>query len=180
MTRYILLLRGINVGGNNTVPMPELKRHLAANGLEDVITYINSGNIIFSSDETDLMLLKRTCERLIHERFGLDLNVMVISADDYREALAHAPEWWCSDPESKHNAIFVIPPATVTDVYETVGAAKPEFEKVAHYGQVIFWSAPISTFTRTRWLGIVGSACYASVTIRNGNTARKLAELSRR
>lgn len=178
MDRFIMLLRGINVGGKNTLSMPELKRHLEANGFLDVVTYINSGNIIFSSPEKDRKALKRLCEALIRERFGLEPSVMVISADELREALNHAPEWWDTDPESKHNAIFVIPPATVADVYETVGAAKPEYEKVAHHGQVIFWSAPIKTFSRTRWLGIVGSACYASVTIRNCNTARKLVKLS--
>ena len=53
MTRYIALLRGINISGKNKISMPELKAALIENGFSEVSTYLNSGNIIFSDDETD-------------------------------------------------------------------------------------------------------------------------------
>jgi len=59
-----------------------------------------------------------------------------------------------------------------------VGEIKPEYEQVDVYGPVIFWSAPMKTFSRTRWSKVVGSAAYGSITIRNANTALKLAELA--
>lgn len=177
MKKYIVLLRGINVGGKNKVSMMELKELFEKKGFQDVVTYINSGNIVFSSENSDIGFLKSNCEALILERFKLDLSVMVISAEEMIEALSNAPDWWDVDKESKHNAIFVIPPTTIDDVFKEVGEIKPEYEKVGHFGRVIFWSAPLITFSRTRWSSVVGKSVYNSITIRNSNTVKKLIKL---
>ncbi|WP_348922291.1 hypothetical protein [Enterococcus rotai] len=63
------------------------------------------------------------------------------------------------------------------EVIESVGEAKAEYEKVAYHERVIFWSAPIKTFSRSRWSKIVGTKMYSRITIRNANTVNKLAEL---
>lgn len=177
MNKYVVLLRGINVGGKNKVSMKELKGLFEENGFHDVVTYINSGNMIFCSDDFAVESLQEKCELLILERFKLNPAVMAISADDLCDALAHAPEWWDVNKESKHNAIFVIPPTTVDEVIKEVGEIKPEYEKVGYFGRVIFWSAPIKTFSRTRWSNVVGSSVYDKITIRNANTFKKLVRL---
>lgn len=175
--RYIALLRGINVGGNNKLPMPALKKAFEEAGFTGVSTYINSGNVLFFSDMEDEQLLKQRCETLIEENFALKIPVAVVAAQTLVDAMAHAPPWWNTDKQSKHNAIFVLPPATVHSVFQQVGEAKPEYEQVGFYGNVIFWSAPIKTFSKTRWSKVVGTAAYGSITIRNANTANKLAQL---
>ncbi|MGE5607266.1 MAG: DUF1697 domain-containing protein [Bacteroidota bacterium] len=177
MKKYILLLRGINVGGKNKVSMKELKELLEKSGFQDVVTYINSGNIIFATENFDIEFLKRNCETLILDQFKLDLSVMIIAAEELIEALNNAPDWWDVAQESKHNAIFVIPPTTVDEVFKEVGAIKPEYERVSSFGRVIFWSAPFKTFSRTRWSRVAGKAVYNNITIRNSNTVKKLAEL---
>ncbi|WP_318505780.1 DUF1697 domain-containing protein [Bacillus sp. T3] len=180
MRKYIAFLRGINVGGKNKISMPELKNVFEQNGFKDVVTYINSGNIIFTCDYKDEKKLKEECEVLITNKFQLTIPVSIIAVNDLIAALNHAPLWWGHDKDSKHNTIFVIPPTTVEEVIESVGVIKPEYEKVDHYGRVIFWSAPIETFSRTRWSKIVGSSLYDSITIRNSNTVRKLLQLADR
>lgn len=177
MEKYIAFLRGINVGGKNKVSMSELKELFEQNGFNDVITYINSGNVIFSGDNMDEKKLKEECELLIARKFQLDIPVAIISVNDLWAAIDHAPTWWGQDKESKHNAMLIIPPTTVKEVFEEVGAIKSEYEKVDHYGRVVFWSAPIKTFSRTRWSKIVGSSVYNSITIRNSNTVKKLLQL---
>lgn len=177
MEKYIALLRGINVGGKNKISMPELKAAFEDNGYENVITYINSGNIIFSSHNDDAGSLRKECESVIAENFNLNIIVTVISSGDFSAALRNAPAWWDKDIESKHNAIFVIPPAGAAEVIEQVGIAKPEYEQIGYYGQVVFWSAPIKTFSKTRWAKVVGKPAYNSITIRNANTAKKLLQL---
>ncbi|MGF7142752.1 uncharacterized protein (DUF1697 family) [Anaerotaenia torta] len=177
MQKYIALLRGINVGGKNKIPMPELKALFEDNGYQDVVTYINSGNVIFSSCNDNEEEIRQKCEAAIADKFKLNIVVTIISAGDLAAALCNAPVWWDQDIESKHNAIFVIPPATASEVIEQVGIAKPEYEQVSYYGQVIFWSAPVETFSKTRWAKIVGKSAYNSVTIRNANTAKKLLQL---
>ena len=180
MMTYIALLRGINVGGKNKVDMKELKEVFVEAGFSGVRTYINSGNVIFSSnkDEADV---KTVCEALISENFSFNIPVCVISASDLCAALSNAPDWWSHDPDSKHNAIFVISPMTTAEVLEQIGKIKLEYEKIGYYGKVIFWSAPIATFSRTRLTKIVQSkSAYNAITIRNANTAFKLAELVKR
>lgn len=175
--KYIALLRGVNVGGNNKLPMPALKAAFIRAGFSDAATYINSGNVVFSGPETDLVSLAERCQAIIRDEFRLDIAVCIVAAEELRAALAHAPPWWNADPEAKHNAIFVIPPATAEDIFAQVGAIKPEYERVDFYGRVIFWTAPLRTFSKTRWSKIVGTAAYRSVTIRNANTAVALSRL---
>lgn len=173
--RYIAFLRGINVGGKNKVSMPDLKELFEKNGFLHVVTYINSGNILFSSDRSlQEETLASMFEQLILTMLQLQISVVILSADSLRSALDHAPDWWGRDEDTKHNAILVIPPATAEDIYREVGVAKPEYEKVDYHGRVIFWSAPLVTFSRTRWSKVVGSPLYAKITIRNENTMRKL------
>ena len=178
MNRYIALLRGINVGGKNKIAMPALRAAFEKTGFSNVSTYINSGNVLFSAEDSRLPALAQTCEAAILTAFGLAITVCVISADALAEALAHAPNWWDQDPACKHNAIFAIPPASTEEILLDIGQIKPEYEKLAAHGQVIFWSAPLETFSRTRLSKVVSAPAYQSVTIRNANTAKKLAQLA--
>ncbi|HVI40935.1 MAG TPA: DUF1697 domain-containing protein [Anaerovoracaceae bacterium] len=176
--KYIALLRGINVGGNNKVPMKDLKTCFENAGFLNVMTYINSGNVIFDSEEQNIGMLTKKCEEIIEKRFGFPIGLALIDVNALKEALDHAPEWWGDDPDSKHNAIFVIQPATAEGIISDVGNVKPEYEQVYAYKEMIFWSAPLTTFSRTRWSKIVGTKAYQYITIRNANTARKLLELA--
>ena len=173
---YIALLRGINVGGNNKIDMKQLKSAFIEAGFSDVLTYINSGNVIFSSG-LDESAAQAACESVIAKDFGLHIAVAILTADELADALAHAPDWWGKAPGAKHNAIFVIPPATAEDVCTEVGEIKPEYEQCAYHGKLIFWSAPLETFSHTRWASVSKRTTYQKITIRNANTAFKLAEL---
>jgi len=177
MQTFIALLRGVNVGGNNKIDMKQLREVFSNAGFVNVQTFINSGNVIFSSDKTAIVV-QIECESLIVRQFGLNIAVAVLTAQELLEALDHAPKWWGNTPDTKHNAIFVIPPATAKAVCVEVGDIKPEYEKVAYHGQLIFWSAPMETFSQTRWSTISKQETYRKITIRNSNTAFKLAELS--
>ncbi len=177
MEKYIALLRGVNVGGKNKISMSILKTAFEEQGFFEVYTYINSGNVIFSSRETDITALQHNCQQAIIDTFRLDIPVAVISVAELSDALCNAPEWWDHDIESKHIAIFVIAPAVADTLANEVGI-NHEYEKISACGQVIFWSAPIKTFSRTRWSNIIATPAYSCITIRNANTTKKLLELS--
>ena len=177
MAKVIALLRGVNVGGNNMIPMPALREAFREAGYMDVETYINSGNVIFSSD-ADAAALQKACHDRIADAFGLDIAVAIIQGEALAQAIDQAPAWWGARDDAKHNAVFVIAPASPEAVCAMVGEIKPEYEQVAVRGNVIFWTAPVKTFSRTRWSKIVGTQAYQYVTIRNANTAKKLAELA--
>jgi uncharacterized protein (DUF1697 family) len=179
LERYIALLRGINVGGRNKISMPALKIAFEELGFFEVITYINSGNVIFSSNIQDKGELIRKCESAIADKFILSIPVAVISAKDLSDALKNAPKWWNTDKKSVNHAIFVIPPTGPEEVFAEIGEARPEYEKVAHYGSVIFWSAPLKTFSKAKWSKIAASSVNNNVTIRNANTVNKLLMLTK-
>ena len=177
MQPYLALLRGVNVGGKNPVPMAELKTALQEAGFSGVGTYINSGNVLFlAPDGAEELELQERCRQAIFQRFGLSVAAAVFSASTIRKALSGAPSWWGDAPETKHNAIFVIPPWDAGALAEKVGI-RPEYERIAVSGPVIFWSAPVKTYSQTRWSRLSGTAEYAKITVRNANTTRKLLQL---
>lgn len=106
--RCIALLRGINVGGNNKVAMSELRDCFEKRGFTDVKTYINSGNIFFTSEETNTVVLVDVCESAIEERFGFTVIVTVLSKDEFEEALQHAPSWWADGSEDTRNDALLL------------------------------------------------------------------------
>ncbi|MDR0424780.1 MAG: DUF1697 domain-containing protein, partial [Clostridiales Family XIII bacterium] len=167
------------VGGNNKINMKELAAAFSDAGFSDVRTYINSGNVIFSG-EAGVSATQAICKGLILQRFGLDIAVAVLAASELVDALANAPDWWGKAPDAKHNAIFVIAPATAEALFDDVGEIKPEYEKAAYHGNIIFWTAPPATLSRTQWFAASSQkAISRKITIRNHNTAYKLAELAK-
>lgn len=175
--RYVALLRGINVGGKNKVDMKALKACFEAAGLKDVSTYINSGNVFFTSPIADTIKLINLCQKTIEQKFGFNIVCCVVSQSELKAALNNAPAWWDQDKTAKNNALFIIPPKTPAEIMQEVGAAKPDYEQIASSGPVIFWTAPLETFSKTRYSKVVSTKVYQFITIRNANTTKKLLEL---
>ena len=91
MASHVALLRGINVGGRNKVPMADLREVVAALGHTGVTTYIQSGNVLFTTAATDTAKLAAALETAIEDRFGLWSSVVVLSRDELAEVLAANP-----------------------------------------------------------------------------------------
>lgn len=94
MKRFVALLRGVNISGKNKVPMAELKKGFENLAFEEVRTYLNSGNVIFSSDENDTRKFTHQIEAMIKKQFGLEIPVFVISRELLEDILHNAPDWW--------------------------------------------------------------------------------------
>lgn len=99
MITYMALLRGVNVGGKKRVVMSTLKEYFEQHGFIKVVTYLNSGNVIFDSEETDILQLKKDCEALIELKFGFEIAVTIISGTDLLDVLEQTPKWWNTDKE---------------------------------------------------------------------------------
>ena len=179
MRRYIALLRGINISGRNKVPMAELKKCFEALAFTEVKTCLNSGNVVFSGDETDVAELTRRIERAIQCHFGLDIPVFVISQEDLADILRHAPEWWGTEnKEIYDNLIFIMPPAAFPDVYREIGAPKEGLEQIQEYGAAVFWSFSRKDYQKTNWWPKTAAAPIGSkLTIRTANTVRKIVDM---
>ena len=90
MTIYIALLRGINVGGKNIIKMAELKKALEEINLYEVKTYIQSGNVLFKSDESEKDL-KTKIEHEIKEKFGISVAVVLRTAEELEKIILCLP-----------------------------------------------------------------------------------------
>ncbi|MDD6492408.1 MAG: DUF1697 domain-containing protein [Firmicutes bacterium] len=176
MKRYIALLRGINISGKNKVAMSELKEGFTELGFAEVTTYLNSGNVIFSSAVDDENILVNKIKPMIKDRFNLDIPVFIVLQEKLRELLSKAPDWWGDDnKEIYDNLIFIMPPLSCEEIYNEIGNPKEEYEKVYNYQNVIFWSFSRKDYQKTNWWSKTASSNISDkITIRTANTVRKI------
>lgn len=178
--RYVALLRGVNIGGKNKISMSELKTGFNELSFLNVSTYINSGNIVFSTEIKDQNIITDLIEKMIKEKFDLDIPIFLMTMSKLNEVLDNAPEWWGNDnKEIYDNIIFIIPPTTYEEVYLEIGDPKEEYEKIGNYQNVIFWSFELKTYSKTNWIKTASSKINDKVTIRTANTIRKVLKLDR-
>lgn len=117
MTKYVAMLRGINVAGNTRVKMDDLRRIFSNLGNTDVQTYLQSGNVVFSSSETDPSKLETASEEAIAAELGLQIAVLVRTHDDLAKVLTANP--------------YLDRETDLTKLPVTFLAAEPEADKVA-------------------------------------------------
>ncbi|MBU5210950.1 hypothetical protein BLX88_15575 [Bacillus obstructivus] len=173
---YIALLRGINVGGKNKIDMKVLKQTFEKAGMNDVVTYINTGNIIFSSKGKSQTELSRILEDAIHDDFGLQIKVVVRSIDDVRAIINAIPDTWKNDKDMKSDVMFLWDEIDDESILTKL-VIKPIVDTVKYVPGAILWSVDKKNVTKSGMLKIIGSKLYKQVTIRNVNTARKIYEL---
>ena len=104
--KYIVLLRGINISGKNKISMNELKAGLEKIGFENVSTYLNSGNAIFQSEIDNKEVIKENIQRMIKERFNLEIPVYVTTAPELEDILKHTPEWWGTNNKEIYDLFY--------------------------------------------------------------------------
>ncbi|WP_238917429.1 DUF1697 domain-containing protein [Clostridium sp. YIM B02555] len=179
MKRYIAFLRGINISGKNKIPMVGLKAGFEELGFLEVKTYLNSGNVIFSSDEDHKEDFSGQLETMIKDRFDLQIPVFVILKEELEDILHNAPDWWGNeDKEIYDNLIFIMLPATFTDIFSEIGEPKEEFEKIKNYKKAVFWSFNRKDYQKTNWWSKTAKANISSkLTIRTANTVRKIVRM---
>lgn len=181
MNTYVILMRGINVGGKNKISMAELKVFLEAQGLSNVITYIQSGNVIVQS-KLGAKTIGRRIEKSLPGAFKLDssmIKVLVLTNKQLETIVENKPKGFGDQPEKYHSdAIFLID----TDSVQAMPVFDPRegVDNVWPGDGVIYSQRLSSQRTKSRLGKIVGTPVYQSMTIRSWNTTTKLLELLRK
>lgn len=175
---FVALLRGINVGGRNKVPMPELRSLAAGLGWEDVASYIQSGNLLFAADG-EAVQFESELEEAIERRFGLSISVLVRAAADWPAYVAGNPfpEASRREPNLVMLALSKEPPKP--DAVERLEERAAGGERVVRVGDAL-WIHYAGGAGRSKLTPALLDRCAGSaVTTRNWRTVLKLDELAR-
>lgn len=175
-SRYVALLRGINVGGNNLIKMADLKACFESLGAGDVSTFIASGNVLFEAPG-EVTRLAAKLEAGLSKRFGYVSTLVIISRRALQAVVDERPKGFGAEPEKyKYDVLFLRAPATPGEVIAQV-KPKEGVDRVWPGPGVVYFSRLIAKDTQSRLSKVVALPIYKSMTIRNWNTTRKLAEL---
>jgi uncharacterized protein (DUF1697 family) len=176
VARHVALLRGINVGGRNLLAMADLRAAFEADGHEDVRTYIQSGNVLFTSDAARSSLEARL-EAMLERRFGVPLVVLVRSHRQLRAVVARAPDGFGTQPATFHSdVVFLKAPLTAAQAMRVVETR--EGVDQAHPGPGVLYLSRLSArLTQSRLNRIASVPEYQRMTIRSWTTTTKLLAL---
>ncbi len=174
--KYIALLRGINVGGNNKIDMKALVKTFAKAGYKNVSTYINTGNIIFETSETDYKKIASNINKWISNDFHLDIPVLLKSADEFIAISNQVPEIYQNNKEQKTDVMFLW---AETDSKKVLGefSTNPLVDKVKYVPGALIWHIDKSSYNQSKLGDLIKLKLYKQMTIRNVNTVRKIAKL---
>jgi len=178
MTAFLSLFRGINVGGNRPVKMTDLKALHEALGLRNVVTYIQSGNVVFTSNAADATQLQRDIEKAFAEKFGFPVRVIVRSSTELQEIIAKTPFQGQDDKETKWIAVVFLAAEPDSAAQEALLKTYSGPEEICILGKEVYIYYPDgmghSKLTHT----LLEKKLKASGTVRNWNTVLKLQEVS--
>jgi uncharacterized protein (DUF1697 family) len=173
MASYVALLRGINVGGKNKVPMADLRAAFDAGGYSSVRTYIQSGNVCFDTDrpaagiETDV-------EVLLARELGMELLVVVRSQRQLRSVVHDAPDGFGAQPDTFHSdVVFLKAPLTPTAAMRVV-QLREGVDRAWPGRGALYFERLSARRTQSRMNRIMGTPEYRLMTIRNWSTTTKL------
>jgi len=177
--KYVALLRGINVGGRNIIKMAALKVCLEQHGLRNVATFIQSGNVVFESDERNAGKLTTQIEGALSKTFEYDSRVVLRSHAQLKAVVAGVPTEWKTRTDLRCNIAFLREPATARHALAQVDV-EPQVDSVQDGKGVLYLSTLMSGLKRSRLTKVIGKSIYRHMTIRNYNTSQKLLALMER
>ena len=174
--RQIVLLRGINLGSHNRIAMPALRERLEAAGLEEVRTYLQSGNAVVSSDVASDEL-ERICQQAIADGFGLEIEVVTRTRDELAEVVARDPLGAVASNPKRYQVSFLSaePEPGLIDRLEEIAA---DSERVVAIGREIYAWHPDGVARSKLWTRLAGKGLGVTATARNWTTVTNLLEMA--
>lgn len=175
MPLYIALLRGINVSGHKIIKMAELKELLMSIGFRNVQTYIQSGNVVFESDETSLPNLELSIMSGITGKYGFDVEVMVRSVDEFSRIVETNPF-----PDVEGNKLYItfFRDAPHDIPFEELNKVKSESEVYLFQDKIMFLYCPEGYGITKLSNSFVEKKLKTVATTRNMNTVIKLLQMA--
>jgi uncharacterized protein (DUF1697 family) len=178
-TRYVALLRGINVGGNNLIKMSDLRDSFANMELTNVATYIQSGNVVFSAKQKSKAKLAELIEKALSEAFSYESRVVLISETEIEQVLSQAPKRFGQEVEYRYDVLFVRDPLKATELLEALPMA-PGVDTAQAGDHAVYFRRLIARADESKLTKLGQRAVFKNITVRNWNTTIKLAAMLRK
>jgi uncharacterized protein (DUF1697 family) len=177
MNNWIVLLRGINVGGSNIVPMKQLAEMLHSCGCQNVHTYIQSGNVLLQHGESNAQVLSNQIAEEMLKKFGFRPQILLLTLAQFEQAAANNPFANAqSEPKTLHLFFLAELPNKVD--FETLNHLKKDSESYEVIEQVFYLHAP-DGIGRSKLAEKVEKLLAVPTTARNWNTVSKLLALAK-
>lgn len=173
--RIVGLLRGINVGNSVKVPMKDLKSLIENTGATDVVTYLNSGNVVFSS-ELDMHTLQVQIEKALEDRFGKTIPLLLLSDSHIKAIRDSIPDDWENNEHEQTYIAYLFPEVDRASLIDEL-PIKHHLIEFRYAPSAIIWNIKRENYNKSQISKIVSHKAYGKMTTRNVNTARKLADL---
>lgn len=171
---FIALFRGINVGRTRSLPMKDLVRILETLGYEDIRTYIQSGNVVFRSEQQCSGEEAGAISDAVEAQFGFRPDVMILEGPEVADAAARNP---FPTDEGGYLHFFFLESEPAAPDLEALQTVKTASERFRLDGRVFYLHAP-DGIGRSRLAGRVERCLGVRATARNWNTVRKLLEMA--
>jgi len=180
LIQYLALLRGINVGGKNIIKMVDLKACFESLGFSNVVTYIQSGNVLFQSESKDKEALTKKIEAGLSIQFKYEAKLVTISHKELKDIVNEAPRGFGKEPDTyRYDVIFLKEALTSKEAMKSVKVK--EGVDSAHAGKdALYFSRLIAKASSSHLTKIIGLPIYQNMTIRNWNTTTKLLAMMER
>jgi uncharacterized protein (DUF1697 family) len=172
---YIALLRGINVGKKNWISMKKLKEIFEELEYTNVVTYINSGNVIFESNKTkdDVHI---EIENILSKLFKEKIPVMIKKKSELKRINDAIPKTWLNDKSQRTDVVFLFPEVDNEEILRDL-PFKFEFIQLIYVKGAIVWNVKREHVMKSHIAKIIGHKIYPFITIRNINTLRYLSSI---
>ena len=179
MKTYVAFLRGINVGGNKLIKMKDLVEIFSSAGLQNVRTFIASGNVLFSSAENNVDKLTLTIENVLHMSFGYEIKVLLRTMDELHEMVESNSYMHKKNGKEKLYVTFIPQKPKETHRFP-LRSDKDGFEIIKIHNKEIYWTAFSLANGRNGSLVFPEKEVMKYSTTRNWNTIVRITQLEKK
>jgi uncharacterized protein (DUF1697 family) len=174
--KYVALLRGINVGGNNIIKMTDLQKVFETAGYTNVKTVIQSGNVIFESRETDKEIITGRLEAVLSKAFQYSSKVVIRSHKEMTRIISEVPKIWNQKNDVRSYILFIKEPVTENEVASEVEVTEG-IDSIKTGIGVVYMTTKMEGLTKSKFSKIIGKKVYKDVTMRNYKTSHIILEI---
>lgn len=176
MPRYIAWLRAVNVGGTRIIKMEELRKHFAMPGFTNIVSYIQSGNVLFDTKETDRVALELKIEKKLLKVLDFDVDVVIRSIDEMKEVVKKDPFKKTRKETDKYYVVF-LKTVPEKELVKQLEALSDEVDSFKIIGDDLYWLCRPANGPTMMKGSFFDKKLKVLNTNRNWNTVNKILEL---